>query len=75
MQTLKDAIRAVIHLLPNNLPIVLLPYCVYFATSRINLVRSKGGILGVSPREALTGVMPNLAKEVRAGSCDYTIKS
>lgn len=47
IQTLNGTIRAVIHSLPYKLSIVLLTYCVYFATSRINLLTNKGNIQGV----------------------------
>jgi hypothetical protein len=68
---IKERIRSIIHGLPFPLPPSLMKYCVYFATSRINLIRHSETSDKISPLELFTGRRTDFKIDLRVAFGDY----
>jgi hypothetical protein len=69
---IKDRVRSIIHSLPFSLPRKLLPWTVYFAVSRINLLNhSFYTACEPSPRELFSGRKTDFYRDLRASFAEY----
>ena len=71
LREIKEHARSVYNTLPFKLPAKMLPYLIFFAVSRINLVPHRGGPHNVSPREAFTGIKVDFKRDLRCGFGEY----
>lgn len=71
IRQVKERVRGVVNTLPYRLANPLLRWLVAFAVTRINLLPTKTGKIGVSPKEALTGRKVDYNRDVRVGFGDY----
>ena len=69
--SVKMVCRKVKASLPFNLYGILFVFLVAWAVSGLNLWTSPNFVGKLSPREALTGLKPDAAKELNASFCDY----
>jgi hypothetical protein len=69
---IKDRVRSILHSIPHSLLKFLMPWVVYFAVSRINLLNhsfSKEGLS--SPRELFTGRKVDFRRDIRVSFGEY----
>ena len=67
---IKERIRCIINNLPYKLPSFLLKWCIYFATSRINLI-CHSGLGSISPKEQFNGQRTTYQNDIRIAFGDY----
>ena len=73
IRMIKERCRCIFSTLPYQVPKILIPWCVKFVTSRINLIRRRESTLlsNESPREAFTGKKTDFQRDVRIGFGEY----
>jgi hypothetical protein len=72
IRLIKDRVRSILHSLPFSLPRKLLPWAVYFAVSRINLLNHSFYKSGQhSPNELFTGRKADYKRDLRASFGEY----
>ena len=70
-QVIKERFRAIKSGLWFTLPLILIPWLVYFCVSRINMLPSRGNMDLTSPRENFTGRKVDFKRDLRMGFGDY----
>lgn len=73
IRMIKERCRCIVSTLPYDLPGFLIPWCVKFVVSRINMIRRKESTLlsNESPKEAFTGIKTNFISDINIGFGEY----
>ena len=70
-KVIKERFRAIKHGLWFTLPLLLIPWLVYFCVSRINMLPSHGNMDSTSPRENFTGRKIDFRRDLRLSFGDF----
>jgi hypothetical protein len=71
VRLVKERVRAIIQVLPFNLPGSWVKFLVRFAINRINMFTTKGGLVSISPFEVFNGRPVNLRNDVKVSFGEY----
>lgn len=71
IKVLKETVRSIIHGLPYVVSRRLLPWAVRYSAYVLNLRPNKTGYIGLSPREALTGIKTDFRRDLKISFGEY----
>jgi hypothetical protein len=71
IKRIKNTARCILHSVPYHLSRILLVWLVCYAVQCLNLQTSRTGREGLCPRQELTGIRPDVKRDVRAAYGDF----